>query len=298
MSLRPASITAASTLAALSALALCAAPTSAAPKQISKGSTAKPPRTVAHRAGAGHAPENTLPAVDRAHKSGFGWVENDVQRTKDGELVVIHDTTLKRTTNVESVFPGRAPYNVSDFTAAEISKLDAGSWYGKKYRGTKIPTLKQYLQRLTKNKQKLLLELKSPAKYPGIEVQTLRELGSAGWLDDDHLKSRLVVQSFDADAVRTVHSTAPRVKTGYLGTPKASNLKKYAKFSDQINATYSDASTKYVNAVHKLKGPQGNRLEVYTWTVNTAPKAAKAAGRGVDGIISNYPDIVREETGG
>ncbi|NED81407.1 glycerophosphodiester phosphodiesterase, partial [Streptomyces sp. SID11233] len=84
---------------------------------------------VGHRGAPAYAPENTLPSVDKAAELGFRWVENDVQRTKDGELIVLHDTTLTRTTDVEQVFPDRAPWNVRDFTAAEIARLDAGSWY-------------------------------------------------------------------------------------------------------------------------------------------------------------------------
>lgn len=127
------------------------------------------PVVVAHRGASGYAPENTLQAIDKADKLGFDWVENDVQRTKDGRLVVIHDTNLARTTNVEQVFPGRAPYNVRDFTAAEIAKLDAGRWKGAKFKGARVPTLTQYLDRVDHNHQKLLMEVKNPELYPGIE---------------------------------------------------------------------------------------------------------------------------------
>jgi len=296
MSLRPAAAATTGALVGISALVLSAAPAHADTQRQTE--QADPPRTVAHRGASGHAPENTLAAVDKADKLGIDWVENDVQRTKDGELVVIHDTTLDRTTNVEKVFPDRAPWNVSDFTAAEISRLDAGSWYGDAYKGAKIPTLKQYLNRLTQNNQKLLMELKSPAKYPGIESQTLKELSNEGWLDSGHVNGKLIIQSFDGGSVRKVHGLAPAVKTGYLGTPKVSELKTYAQFSDQINPTYSTASKDYVDAVHKVKGAHGKPLEAYTWTVNDAATARKVADAGVDGIISNYPDVVREETGG
>ncbi len=67
------------------------------------------PTVIAHRGASSHAPENTLASIDKAAQLGFSWVENDVQRTKDGELVVIHDDSLRRTTDVEDVFPGRLP---------------------------------------------------------------------------------------------------------------------------------------------------------------------------------------------
>ncbi|KOT94936.1 glycerophosphodiester phosphodiesterase [Streptomyces rimosus subsp. pseudoverticillatus] len=249
--------------------------------------------TVAHRGASAYAPENTLAAVDAAADLGFAWVENDVQRTKDGELVVLHDTSLARTTNVEQVFPGRAPWNVADFTLAEIEKLDAGSWFGPKFTGERVPTLEDYMDTVEDNDENLLLEIKSPELYPGIERQILKELREDGWLDRDHVKRRLVVQSFSADSVKKVHSLRPDIKTGFLGTPAAAELPKYAAFADQINPQYKSIDAGYVASVHKVKGPHGRPLEVFTWTIDDAANAVKAAGQGVNGIISNKPDVVR-----
>ncbi|WP_030373253.1 glycerophosphodiester phosphodiesterase family protein [Streptomyces rimosus] len=256
--------------------------------------------TVAHRGASAYAPENTLAAVDAAADLGFAWVENDVQRTKDGELVILHDTSLARTTNVEQVFPGRAPWNVADFTLAEIEKLDAGSWFGPKFTGERVPTLEDYMDTVEDNDQNLLLEIKSPELYPGIERQILKELREDGWLDRDHVKRRLVVQSFSADSVKKVHSLRPDIKTGFLGTPAVAELPKYAAFADQINPQYKSIDAGYVASVHKVKGPHGRPLEVFTWTIDDAANAVKAAGQGVSGIISNKPDVVRnalEKTG-
>ncbi|MGW0133709.1 glycerophosphodiester phosphodiesterase [Streptomyces sp. NPDC003299] len=252
-----------------------------------------PPVVIAHRGASAYAPENTLPAIDKAAALGFRWVENDVQRTKDGRLVVIHDDSLKRTTNVEDVFPDRAPWKVKDFTYAEIARLDAGSWFGPEYVGTRVPTLAEYMRRVEHNHQNLLLELKNPEFYPGIEQQTLKVLANTGWLDAPYVAGRLVVQSFNADSVRTVHQLKPAVKTGFLGTPNLTDLPGYAGFVDQINPTYGSISASYVNAVHALAGAHGTPLEVSTWTVDDAASAKKVVGYGVDGIISNKPDVVR-----
>jgi glycerophosphoryl diester phosphodiesterase len=249
---------------------------------------------IAHRGASGYAPENTLAAVDKAHSLGVDWVETDVQRTKDGELVIMHDTTLKRTTNAEQLYPGRSPWKVGDFTAAEIARLDAGGWYGERFAGAHVPTLAQWLHEVGRNHQKLLLELKAPADYPGVENQTLKELAADGWLDDAHVHGRLVVQSFDADAVRTVHELAPQVTTAFLGTPKTDTLARYAAFCDEINPPYTTIDDGYVKAVHARHGPHGRPLQVFTWVVNDAAAARKVAGEGVDGVISNYPDVVRK----
>jgi glycerophosphoryl diester phosphodiesterase len=252
------------------------------------------PTVIAHRGASGYAPENTLAAVDKAAELGVAWVENDVQRTRDGELVVLHDDSLRRTTDVEEIFPGRAPWKVKDFTAAEIARLDAGSWFGAAYAGARVPTLRQYVHRVELHHQKLLLEIKNPELYPGIERQTLKLLSNEGWLDQQHLANRLIVQSFSADSVRTVHRLKPGVKTGFLGTPSAADLPACATFADQINPSYGSISMGYVSSVHAFTGPHGRPLEVFTWTVNTADAARLVAGYGVDGIITNRPDVVRD----
>ncbi|OKK20062.1 glycerophosphodiester phosphodiesterase family protein [Streptomyces sp. NBC_00341] len=255
------------------------------------------PLVIAHRGASAYAPENTLAAVDRAHALGFDWVENDIQFTKDGVLVVIHDTDLKRTTDAEEVFPDRAPWAVKDFTAAEIARLDAGSWFGVRYAGTRVPTLRQYLERIEHNHQSLLMEIKSPETYPGIERAALQVLDQEGWLDAGHVRDRLVIQSFGADSVRTVHKQRPDVITGFLGTPAVAELPAYAEFTDRINPTYTSVSGEYVAAVHALKGPHHKKLQVDTWTVNDAAHALRVTGYGVDGIITNAPDVVRAATG-
>lgn len=254
------------------------------------------PVVFAHRGASAYAPENTLAAVDAADDLGIAWVENDVQLTKDGVLVVVHDTTLSRTTDAEEVFPGRAPWAVKDFTAAEIAKLDAGSWFGDRFAGARVPTLAQYLHRVERNHQKLLLEIKSPQTYPGIEKETLRVLREGGWLDRSHVKRRLIIQSFGAESVKTVHAQRPDVVTGFLGTPAVADLPSYAAFTDQINPAYTSIDGAYVAAVQKLKGAHGKPLRVNTWTVNDAANAVKVAGFGVDGIITNNPDVVRDAT--
>ncbi|MFF7354666.1 glycerophosphodiester phosphodiesterase [Streptomyces filipinensis] len=251
------------------------------------------PTVIAHRGASAYAPENTLASIDKAAQLGFSWVENDVQRTKDGELVVIHDDSLQRTTDAEQVFPDRAPWKVKDFTAAEIARLDAGSWYSPAYAGTRVPTLKDYMCRVEHNHEKLLLEIKNPELYPGIEQQTVKLLGNEGWLDPKHL-GRLIVQSFSADSIRAVHELRPAITTAYLGSPTVAQLGQYAPFTDLVNPSYGSLSPTYVSAVHAVKGPHDKPLGVFAWTVNDAATARRVAGYGVDGIITNKPDVVRE----
>lgn len=290
MLIRPVAVTL-GTLLGLSATGLSASAVQAAEQQ-------ERPVVVAHRGASAYAPENTLAAVDKAEDLGIDWVENDVQRTKDGELVVLHDTNLARTTNVEEIFPDRAPWNVADFTLAEVKKLDAGSWFSAEYAGERVPTLEEYVDRVERNNQKLLLELKVPGLYPGIEKETLGELKREGWLNRSHVRNKLIIQAFDAESVKKVHKLRPDVKTGFLGTPAVADLPEYAAFTDQINPHYGSVTRDYVEAVHALEGARGKRLELFTWTVNDGPTASRLAELGVDGIITNTPDVVRDATGG
>ncbi|MFD9004331.1 glycerophosphodiester phosphodiesterase [Streptomyces sp. NPDC059582] len=268
------------------------------PSSDARAHTDPQPTVIAHRGASAYAPENTLAAVDRAAALGVGWVENDVQRTRDGRLVVIHDDSLTRTTDVKKVFPGRSPWKVKDLTAAEIARLDAGRWFGPAYAGARVPTLEQYMRRVESNHQNLLLEIKNPELYPGVEEQILKLLGDLGWLDREHLAHRLIVQSFSADSLRTVHGLRPGIRTGFLGRPSVADLHTYAAFADEINPSNASLSRAYVSTVHALTGPHGSPMKVSAWTVDDAATARRVARYGVDGVISNKPDVVRQALSG
>ncbi|MFI6470890.1 glycerophosphodiester phosphodiesterase [Streptomyces sp. NPDC050516] len=276
--------------------ALCGALALALPAQAASARQAGHIIVFGHRGASAYAPENTLDSVQRAADLGVDWVENDVQRTRDGALVVIHDTTLARTTNVEQRYPDRAPWSVGSFSLAEIKQLDAGSWFGPDFRGERIPTLQEYLDLLDDTGQGLLLELKQPELYPGIERQTLDVLGRADWLDRPHLARRLIVQSFSAPALRTTHRLRPEVRTGFLGNPPVSQLKQYAAFTDEINAEQHSVTAAYVKAVHGMKGAHSKAMRINTWTVDNAPAATKLVRMGVDGIITDRPDLIESAT--
>ncbi|SPT51830.1 MULTISPECIES: glycerophosphodiester phosphodiesterase [Actinomadura] len=258
-----------------------------APRAATTAAAARDVVNVAHRGASAYAPENTLAAFRLAKVQNADMFELDVQETKDHKLVLMHDTTLGRTTNVEKVYPGRAPYRVADFTLAEIRRLDAGSWFAKKYAGERVPTLGQALRAMRGKGLGLLLEIKSPALYPGIEKRIAAELRrSPSWLRYDPRERLLVVQSFDWESVRRFHAVLPKVPTGLLGTPKTGELRKLASYADQINPTYGDLTASYVRAVHS------NRMDVLTWTINDSAAMKKAIGLGVDGIITNKPDVL------
>ncbi|GAA4130931.1 hydrolase [Actinomadura keratinilytica] len=259
-------------------------------------STSKPGKVavVAHRGASAYAPENTIAAFELARKQRADMFELDVQQTKDHKLVVIHDTTLARTTNVEEVFPDRAPWRVADFTLAEIRKLDAGSWFSAEYAGERVPTLGESLRAMRHSGIGLLLEVKSPELYPGIEKRIADELKrNPSWLLPDPRKRRLVVQSFNWESMERFSEIMPRVPIGLLGTPAVDRLPVLAGYADQINPQYTALTSAYVKRVHALG------MEVFTWTVNDPAAMRNVVGLGVNGVITDKPDVLRQVlTGG
>ncbi|NYG54281.1 glycerophosphodiester phosphodiesterase [Nocardioides perillae] len=242
---------------------------------------------VAHRGASAYAPENTLAAVREGVRLRADLVEVDVQRSKDGVLVLVHDTTLSRTTDVEEVFPGRAPWRVGDFTYAEMQRLDAGSWKAPSFAGERIPTLREAVFELRRSRAGLLLEVKSPALYPGIEAEIVADMRAVpGYVDSAVRADRLVVQSFDWPSMRTYEALEPTVPVGLLGRPDPALLPELATWADQVNPSHRSVDTAYVQAVHDV----GMTSSVYT--VNEVADMERAIGLGVDGIITDRPDVL------
>jgi len=148
-------------------------------------------QVIAHRGGPSYAPENTLAAFQNAVAQGVDWLEFDVQMTRDGELVVIHDETVDRTTDGTGA--------VSDLTLEQIRALDAGN-------GEKVPTFEEVVKLAKAGGVKILPETKSAHLYPGIEEKLLQVLEEDGYLE------QTAIQSFEADSLETIHRLNPNAK--------------------------------------------------------------------------------------
>jgi glycerophosphoryl diester phosphodiesterase len=173
-----------------------------------------PPRpwVIAHRGAAAYAPENTAPAFELAAELGAHFVELDLQRTKDGHIVALHDLTLDRTTDVTRVFPDRARpapdddtqaphWWLDDFTLAELQQLDAGAWFDPAFAGTRIPTFDDAIQSV-RGRTGLFIELKSPERYPGIEAEMMAALERHGLhRPGADAKTPIAIQSFTVPSI-------------------------------------------------------------------------------------------------
>lgn len=247
-----------------------------------------PAATIAHRGASALAPENTLAAIRRAIELGCDLVEVDVQRTRDGALVLVHDVDLARTTDAAGVLPHRAPWRVADLTYAELARLDAGSWFSPTYAGEPIPTLEQAVDLLDRSGTGLQLEVKQPHLHPGIARDVLAALRFRnGYIDSAVRAGRLVVQSFDHDVMRDVAELEPAIPVGLLGHPPVRRLPALAEWASQVNPHHRRATTAYVAAVHAVG------LECLVWTADRAADMERALALGVDGVISNRPDVLQ-----
>jgi glycerophosphoryl diester phosphodiesterase len=240
--------------------------------------------TIAHRGARHVAPENTLAALRAGIERGADMVEIDVQRTKDGRLVLMHDRDLVRTTNVEKVFPKKKSYDVADLTWAEVRKLDAGAWKRAKFAGERVPTLKQAIRLVYRERAGLLVEIKSPRLYPGIESKVSNALrgvdGYLGWaLGND----KLTVQSFDYDAAELFKEMEPRVPVALLGTPAVADLPALARWADEVSARHKTIDERYVSAVHAMG------MDCTVWTVDNEDNMNASLDKGVDGVVTNKP---------
>ena len=243
---------------------------------------------MAHRGASVLAPENTLAAFAAAIALGSSAVEVDVQRTRDGALVVLHDPTLSRTTDAGVRLPGRGPWRVADLTYDEVAALDAGSWHGRAFAGERVPLLREVLDLLHGTGTGLLLEVKAPASAPGIEADLHAVLRSSpGYLADSLWERRLVVQSFDHDSMRRFKELASDVPVGLLGSPPRRRLPELATWADQVNPRHRSLRASYVDAVHDAG------LACQVWTVDRTTDMLRAAALGVDGVITNRPDVLR-----
>lgn len=248
---------------------------------------------IAHRGASGALPENTMKAVQGAVIAGADLVEVDVHRTRDGALVVLHDATLRRTTDVARVFPSRADAPVRDFTLAELRRLDAGSWKARHHAGERVPTLAEVVETADRQSIGLLVELKRPDLYPGVVGDVVEVLRSR---PEEHRRAvaagRRVVQSFDVAAMEELASQAPELPVGVLGTPPREHLRELGSWARQVNPNHLRLDRGYVDAVHEAG------LACLAWTVNRERAMRRVLRLGVDGVITNHPDRLARLCGG
>ncbi len=230
-------------------------------------------QVIAHRGVSSISPENTMIAFERAVEIGANAIETDVQMTKDGHLVLIHDERLNRTTNGKGW--------VKDFTLAEIKKLDAGSWFSSIYASQTIPTLDELFTLIKPTNLWLNLEIKDGfILYPGIEEKIALKI------KEYQLEDRVIISSFNHYSVVKIKELASELKTAILYMEGLYQPWTYAK---QIGAMALHPSKELVFP-EIIYGAHQVGMKVYPYTVNDKEEMKTLIRMGVDGLITNYPD--------
>lgn len=224
---------------------------------------------IAHRGASSYAPENTLAAFELAWQMGARHFELDVHATSDGQVVVIHDDTVDRTTD------GFGP--VATQTLAALRALDAGSWFGPAFAGERMPTFAEVLARYA-GRVHLHTEIKG--QTPGLAEQTVDLIRAHGMTD------RVTITSFQTSPLAAVHAYAPELPTGWLVkqvTPEiltqahALGLRQLCPHADSV-------TPELVRTLH------GEGFQVRAWGVGTAALMRQVVLAGADGMTVNFPD--------
>jgi len=249
----------------------------------------KRPLVIGHRGYCQFAPENTLPSFRLAMTAGADLVELDYWHTKDNKLIVIHDGDLDRTTDATNRWGGQK-IKVASKTAEEIQTLDGGSWFDKKYAGTKLPLLTEALDTIQQGSVTLIE----------------RKAGDAGacikLLHDRDLINRVVVQAFDWEYLRAFHADEPSQILGALGpATKLPDGKKPKEMPKELSGAWLDELQKtgakvavWNQQVSKeaVQLAHERGLRVWVYTINDPDLANRLLDMGVDGIITNNTSLI------
>lgn len=230
------------------------------------------PTVMAHRGLSADAPENTLYAFSDAISAGADFIELDVQQTRDGVLVVMHDSNLKRTTGVNK--------DIWDVDYADIQNLDAGSWFDPAYANARIPTLEETLQFVDK-RAKLNIEIK-PTKHGSDTLeQDVAEL-----ITQYQYTDACYVTSFSYGSLKKVKEVNPEIRTGYLMSVAYGQFYSL-KYADAFSLNKVFVTSQVVNAAHQ----QGK--QIFAWTVNSMSEVRSLCNLHVDSIITDDPVMVQ-----
>ena len=236
---------------------------------------------IAHRGASAYYPENTIASFKGAIAMGANMVELDVQMTLDGEVVVFHDEEIKRCTN------GRG--RIADYALVSLKKLDAGSWFDKKFRGAEVPLLTEVLN-LCKDKVAVNIEIKTEAVKEviqgGIEEKCLQIVNQIG------MREHVVYSSFSPLALRHLRQLDSKAPIAVLFEKKYYDAQLPSEIVVSLKGNAFNCSRRELNQKW-LADLKQHGIPVNVYTVNDEKSMKRFYAQGVDGIFTNKPDILR-----
>lgn len=232
---------------------------------------------IAHRGNSSQCPENTLAAMRSGIQAGADYIETDTYPSADGTLVCLHDKTLDRTTNAVAVLGGNKIL-VQKTKDSDLAKLDAGTWFDKKFAGEKLPTLVEALDLVQAN-SKMLLERKEGAAEQYAKL-----------LQEKKMVGKLIVQAFDWDFLVQFHKIMPEQPLWALGSKELTE-EKFAKIS-ATGAVAIAWDYKNLNA-ETIRTIQQKGYKAIAWTSDKPEEWESLVAGGIDGIITNKPAELR-----
>jgi glycerophosphoryl diester phosphodiesterase len=225
---------------------------------------------IAHRGAASKAPENTLASVRQAMKDGADWIEIDVQESIDGEVVVIHDSDFMKLAGVD--------LKVWDSTLKELREIDVGSWFGPEFSAERVPTLAKVLEE-TRGQSSVLIELKYYGHDQQLEQRVVDIVEKAGMVNE------VAVMSLKHSGIKKFHALRPDWVVGLLSSKAIGNL--YDLDMDFFAINMGMATPGFIRNVHLAD------KQVFVWTVNDQVSMSRMISLGVDGIITDEPELAR-----
>jgi len=250
------------------------------------------PLNIAHRGASGHAPEHTLASFDLAVEMGADYLEQDLQMTADGVLLVLHDPTLDRTARGESEW---CTGPVIERTLEEVRRCDVGSWFNERfperarpeYVGLPIPTLEELFQRYGTS-QRYYIETKNPEEAPGMEEALLELLHRYDLMEGAMEREQVLIQSFSPASLLKIHAMEPRLPLIQLLGREADEvlavLPQVADYALGIGPNFRAVTPEVLAEARRLC------LAVHPYTVNEEGEMERLLALGVDGIFSDHPD--------
>lgn len=253
------------------------------------------PWVIAHRGASGLAPEHTFASYDRAVQAGADFIELDIQLTSDRKLVVLHDPVLDRTARGSAE---NCTGSIDAHTLAQVETCDAGTWFNEAnpdradptFADQRIPTLPAVLDRFGTD-VRYYIETKKLLAGKGMEEALVEALDAAGFTKTASISQQIVIQSFDAESLRTVKRLRPDLTLVQLlyasGEPiDPATLGEIASYADGIGPSVSNVDEALLTAAHE------RCLVVHPYTADDPAELAKLLDLGVDGIFTNRPDTL------